>query len=259
MTAERLAREDRPFEALVGELDGRMRWAKVLIGRLERVVGLPRDARILDIGAAGGEFVLACRHLGYDCEGVEPWKTARLNAARLSAHAGITIRMVEGTAENLPYAPATFDVVTASSVMEHVLDVDKAFAEASRVLKPGGVFWFATASSVSPRQHEIRGFPFFGWYPDLLKLRIMRWVKDARPHLVGHTRTPAIHWFTPSKARTLLRRHGFTGRIYDRWDLRGEGEGGTAYRVVLRAIRLNAASKTVADVLVPGCAYAAVK
>jgi ubiquinone/menaquinone biosynthesis C-methylase UbiE len=253
------ATESRPFEEALESLPVQDAWARALLDRLNRVAELPRDARILDVGAAAGGFVLACRRLGYRCEGVEPWEHARLNAARLSRHVGIPLSVVDGMAESLPFEAATFDVVTAASVIEHVQYVEKAFAEACRVLKPGGVFWFSAASSLSPRQGEIEGFPLFGWYPDRLKLWIMNWVKDARPHLVGHTRSPAINWFTPRKARTLLRKHGFTGKIHDRWDLRGEREGGTRYQLALRVIRSNAVSKTLADVLVPGCSYAAVK
>jgi hypothetical protein len=56
----------------------------------------------------------------------------------------------------------------------------------------------------------------------------MHWVKDTKPHLVGYTRTPAINWLTPWKARALLQKHGFK-QVYDRWNLRGENEGGRMY------------------------------
>lgn len=171
---------------------------------------------------------------------------------------GIAIRIVEGTTEHIPYCDDTFDVVHARSVIEHVADVEAAFDEIYRVLKPGGVFWFYTASSMCPSQAEIEAFPFFGWYPDAWKRRIMNWAKDARPNLVGYTKTPAIHWFTPSKASTLLQRHGFK-RIYDRWDLRRSDEGGRLYKLALQIIRSTKLSKIVADIVVPDCAYAAVK
>lgn len=48
-----------------------------------------------------------------------------------------------GTAEALPFEGNFFDLVVAWDVMEHVPDDRKAFAEASRVLKPGGRFLFS--------------------------------------------------------------------------------------------------------------------
>ena len=41
-------------------------------------------------------------------------------------------------AQSIPYEDDNFDVVHASSVIEHVLDVEKSFQEIFRVLKPGG-------------------------------------------------------------------------------------------------------------------------
>jgi len=53
-----------------------------------------------------------------------------------------------------------FDIVLAMSVKEHVQDLDKALEEIYRVLKPGGLFWFYSPSSMCPFQGEIKGFPF---------------------------------------------------------------------------------------------------
>ncbi len=252
------AAEQRSFDEIMKSLPVKRRWAKTVLSRLRRITTLPDHARILDIGSASGGFVAACNQLGYRCEGVEPWDEARHHAVQLSEHLGIPIPIVAGTAESIPYDADTFDVVHASSVIEHVLDVEKAFAEIYRVLKPGGVFWFSSASSMCPMQTEIGGFPLFGWYPDRLKRWIMDWAKEAKSQLVGHTKTPAINWFTPWKARALLQKHGFN-QVCDRWDLRGEDEGGKRYRMALRLIRSNRIMKVLADVVVEDCSYAAVK
>jgi ubiquinone/menaquinone biosynthesis C-methylase UbiE len=214
--------------------------------------------KVLDIGASAGEFLVACYQLGYSCHGIEPWEEARMNAAILSKHLGIPIDIKNGVAESIPFDANMFDIVHAKSVIEHVENVEIAFGEIYRVLKPGGVFWFNTASAMCPRQAEIRGFPAFGWYPDSLKRRIMYWAKEAKPHLIGYTKTPAINWFTPWKAREMLSRHGFH-QVYDRWDLRGENEGSRLYAMLLILIRFTRFSKTLADIVITGCSYAAVK
>ena len=123
-------------------------------------------------------FLLPANNLAIGA-GVEPWEETRINAARLSKHIAVPIEILAGTAESIPYASETFDVVHASSVIEHVRDVEKAFSEVYRVLKSWGVFWFETANSMCPFQKDIRGFPFWGCYPDSIKLKIMNWAKGC--------------------------------------------------------------------------------
>src|SRR5262245_5756210 len=46
---------------------------------------------------------------------------------------------VRCSATDLPFADASFDFVFSSSVLEHIRDRERAFAEIRRVLRPGGV------------------------------------------------------------------------------------------------------------------------
>lgn len=232
--------------------------ARTLLSRLGLICHFEPGAAMLDIGAAQGRFLVACARLGFDAQGIEPWDDAIRVAAELARHQGVNIRIVQGMAESMPFPSDYFQIVHAMSVVEHVQDVRRVFAEVHRVLKPGGIFWFYTASSLCPRQGEISGFPCFGWYPDSLKRRIMAWAADKKPHLVGHTSAPAINWFSPWKARRMLRQAGF-GRIYDRWDLPCLPSSSRVKRALTILIRSTTCGKLVADVLRPGCAYAAIK
>lgn len=254
----RTASERWTFDEVLEALPGKRLWAEAVFARLNRVTRIPTGARVLDVGASSGGFVAACLQMGYRCDGVEPSEEARGNARRLGEHLRLPIHVVDGRAEAIPFDDGTFDVVHASSVIEHVPQVEGAISEIHRVLKPGGVFWFNAASAMSPFQEEIRWFPLFGWYPNSLKLRIMAWAKESWPELIGHTSVPAVNWFTPWSARALLRRHGFR-RVYDRWDIRADVEGGALYRIALRTIRTSVVTKALADVALGGCSYAALK
>lgn len=66
----------------------------------------------------------------------------------VSRHRTITKRTV-GTVERLPFASASFDLVTANVVVEHLKYPALAFAEIFRVLRPGGSFIFRTPSARS--------------------------------------------------------------------------------------------------------------
>jgi SAM-dependent methyltransferase len=171
---------------------------------------------------------------------------------------GIPCRVVEGRAESIPFPDESFDIVVTNSVMEHGVDIDACFQEISRVLAPGGLLWFETASSMSPFQNEIRIFPFFGWYPNVLKRRIMWWAARHRPEWVGHSAAPAVHWFSDRIAHTRLRTVGFES-IVDRWAFRRDDEGGRFHAAALKLIRSNRFVKRIANILISECAYAALK
>jgi SAM-dependent methyltransferase len=248
-TLEEVSRDHFPIAA---------KHASTVLQRLSSVRPIGPNARIVDVGSAQGMFLVACAQLGYDAVGVEPDPQARQVGADLAGTYGVRVAILDGVAESLPIPSNSVDVVHAKSVVEHVDDVRAAFSEAHRVLRDGGIFWFNTASSMCPRQCEIRGFPAFGWYPDRLKRAVMDWAVAHRPHLIGHTSRPAYHWFTPRKARKMLAEAGFS-TVYDRWDLRSGGEGGRVHRTLLGLARRHPALKLVGDVIVPGCSYAAVK
>ncbi len=258
MSRIHVAAEQRPFDVVLATLPDAESYARTILARLKRVASLPSNADVLDVGTAQGQFLIGCARLGHRAVGVEPWSEARQAARRLGERVGMNVTVFDGVAERLPFPDGSFDVVRANSVVEHVTDAAATFREVYRVLRPGGVFWFLTASSLCPIQNEIRRFPAFSWYPDPLKQRIMNWAKIHRPDLIGNTTRPAIHWFTPRKARRMLRDAGF-GRVYDRWDLRLPSESGLLYRGALGVVRLGRATKFVADLFVPDCAYAALK
>jgi 2-polyprenyl-3-methyl-5-hydroxy-6-metoxy-1,4-benzoquinol methylase len=226
--------------------------------RLRAAVDVPPDARFLDIGAAQGQVLLAAGRMGFRAIGVEPYAPARDQALVLAKELSVAVDVRPGCAEKLDFPDESFDVVHALSVLEHVTDPPAVFAEAFRVLAPGGVFWFCTTNGLSPRQNEIAVFPCFGWYPNRLQRRIMRWTAAHRPAWIGHTLAPAMHWFTPAKTRAMLHDAGF-GKVLDRWDLRRESEGGRVQAALLRWIRRHRPLRLLADTCVPACIYAAIK
>ena len=196
--------------------------------------------------------------LGHNAVGLELHRPAIEITGQLFKYKGVSIKLAEGRVEEIPFGSENIDLVLAFSVMEHVINLEDSLFEINRVLKPGGVFWFNSASSLCPRQHEIKGFPLFGWYPDRIKRYIMNWVKEKRPHLVGYTKTPAIHWWTPKKAKRKLQEAEFS-KIIDRWDLRKLEEDYELRRTLASIIKNSNYLRRLADMAIPGCSFAAVR
>jgi len=68
-------------------------------------------------------------------------------------------RLVAAFAENLPFADNSFDLMPLRFVVEHLPDPDRVFAEAARVLAPGGRIAILTPNSHNPVTWVIRGIP----------------------------------------------------------------------------------------------------
>jgi ubiquinone/menaquinone biosynthesis C-methylase UbiE len=94
----------------------------------------------LEIGCGTGFFTLNLKLAGVLDEAhvtdisAGMVEVARRNAAGL----GFTLEGRTADAERLPYPDDTFDLVAGHAVIHHIPDVERAFREMLRVLKPGG-------------------------------------------------------------------------------------------------------------------------
>jgi demethylmenaquinone methyltransferase/2-methoxy-6-polyprenyl-1,4-benzoquinol methylase len=108
------------------------RWRRVLVSRIEAG---PRDT-VLDVatgtGAVARELLAqtGCTVVGLD-QSPEMLAEAR---RRLPA----SVKLVEGTAEALPFADASFDALTFTYLLRYVSDPGATLRELARVVKPGG-------------------------------------------------------------------------------------------------------------------------
>jgi ubiquinone/menaquinone biosynthesis C-methylase UbiE len=105
------------------------------------------DERVLDVGCGPGGLLckMARRHTGWAGLVGFNFSEGMIAKARQEAD-GLPASFFVADAQAIPHPAASFDVVMARHMLYHVPDIDRAVAEATRVLKPGG-FFLATTNS----------------------------------------------------------------------------------------------------------------
>ncbi|MGI9005358.1 MAG: demethylmenaquinone methyltransferase [Streptosporangiaceae bacterium] len=103
-----------------------------------RIAGARAGQVVLDLAAGTGTSTRAFTTAGAHCVACDFSEgMLRVGAARPAPAAG-RAGFVAGDALDLPFADATFDVITISFGLRNVADPDAALAEMLRVAKPGG-------------------------------------------------------------------------------------------------------------------------
>lgn len=174
----------------------------VLRERRERVCELLRgvSGRLLDVGAGPGATAAGVAALGLEYWGVDASpKMIALGRAKFAAAGATAIIMADARA--LPFVGSSFDAVLCVGVIDWLPDRDRALAELTRVLRPGGTMVVSFPNLWSP----------YAWWRAYVFLPAIGAAKRALgflarrplpPHLAR--RCPLV---TPTAAAELLRRH----------------------------------------------------
>ena len=119
---------------------------------------------------------------------------------KLASERGLAnIETRKGDVENLPFADATFDIVTSRYSAHHWPNPQRAVAEIRRVLKPGGQFVLS----------DIVSFDDFTTDTFVQTIELLRDPSHVRDHTAGQ-------WLD------MLRTAGFSATLAFQWDVRLE-------------------------------------
>ncbi|MFI0485482.1 class I SAM-dependent methyltransferase [Actinomadura sp. 9N215] len=97
----------------------------------------------VDIGAAAGTASRVLAEHGWDATAID------LNPAAVALARAHGVEAYEGDARYLPLPPCRYDLALALDVLEHIEDDERAAAEITRVLKPGGTALVSVPSDMA--------------------------------------------------------------------------------------------------------------
>jgi ubiquinone/menaquinone biosynthesis C-methylase UbiE len=187
-----------------------------VLGKLTKLLGPAPGpfAHSLEIGSGTGYFSLNLLQTGVigeaTCTDISPGMLEALehNAQEL----GLAVETVACDASQLPFDDESFDLVLGHAVLHHPPDLDACFAEFMRVLKPGGMLFFAGEPSRSgdrlaayPKRAAVKLAPLW------------RRAVKARPAPTHHgdeqehalEAVVDVHAFVPADLETHARGAGF--------------------------------------------------
>ncbi len=148
-----------------------------------RRAGLRPGHEVVDVAVGTGLLAREAVAITGDCQSVigVDVSEAMLAAARRN----LGIPLIQGAAEALPLASAVADFVTMGYALRHVADLEAAFREAIRVLRPGGTIVLLEMRAPRKRMSHMLAAAYIGGIMPLLSLLVTR----------------------DSRARTLMRYH----------------------------------------------------
>ncbi len=103
-------------------------------------------SKVLDVATGAGYVAASAVQRGATAVGID-FSGAQVELARQTYP---EVKFEKASAEQLPFPADTFDAVVMGFGMNHLPDPEAAFAEAYRVLKPGGRFAFTVWSQPGP-------------------------------------------------------------------------------------------------------------
>jgi len=176
----------RIYDSDPGHEDASSPWYDLVRNKIGPVSGL----QILEVACGRGGFVRELARAGASVVGCDfSFSAVRVSKSKLGGNGlkKISDWLVQGDAQRLPFADATFDIVISCETIEHVPNAQSALNEMHRVARPGGRLFLTTPNYLNfmglyeiyallrhPGRKDDQPFDRRQWFP-----QIRRWIRQA--------------------------------------------------------------------------------
>src|SRR4051794_973233 len=128
----------------------------------DRLLGLPVDARVLELGCGPGWLwrANAARVPAGWRVTLTDFSTGMVRETSTHPLGAATFRFAVADAQAIPFADGSFDAIIANHMLYHVPDRERAYAEMWRMLRPGGQVFATTIGRGHMRELEALVAPF---------------------------------------------------------------------------------------------------
>ena len=213
----------------------------------KKLNAVTNQLHVADIGCGPGSQSMMWAAEGHHVSGIDISDPLIQIARQRAQQADYVINFSVGSATELPYADASFDVILVPELLEHLPDWKPCVKEVVRVLKPGGVVYFCTTNRLCPVQQEFN-LPLYSWYPQGVKRWCEKKAVTTNGHWVQFTSFPAVNWFSYYELRRHLSDGGVTS--FDRFDVLSE-EGSALHRLIVSALKSSRLLRFVGQICTP--------
>jgi SAM-dependent methyltransferase len=132
------------------DIHGGLAWGVWQIPEAElRVLGDVRGKDILELGCGAAQWSIGLARLGARPVGLDLSERQLEHARRAMKAAGLSFPLVHGSAEEVPLADATCDIVFCDWGGMSFADPQRTVPEAARLLRPGGLLAFNGDTPIS--------------------------------------------------------------------------------------------------------------
>lgn len=164
------------------------------IKRISSLVKNMKGKAILDVGCGKGRFVNFFSNRAKEIVGIEPAKKLLEEGKKKYPK----LKLLPGSATEIPFPDNTFDVVLCVEVLEHVPEIDEALKEMKRVLKKAGEL-IIIDKNLSGLSQDLP-MPSF----------LYKWLMEITNRWMYSKDFPfREQWFRPGYLKKLLQANGF--------------------------------------------------